>query len=123
VSMTGELDGDLSVTGKATDIQKINGLLKLPKAGTLHIKSLSDLLDRLPADTSSIKRDSLKIAIQALETYPYDFGELKLDYDSGGGVGSLILDGPNGHRNFDMYLHPWSQSDASSKVANNTNNQ
>jgi len=123
VDMTGELDGKLSVQGVVTDIQKVQGVLKLPTAGVVHIKSLDDLLNRLPVDTSSIKRDSLKIAIQALETYPYSFGELKLDYNPGGGVGSLILDGPNGHRQFDMYLHPYSQSDTSSKVANNNNNQ
>jgi hypothetical protein len=123
LSMTGELDGNLMVQGEKTDIQKIHGTLKLPQAGVVHIKSLDDLLKRLPADTSSLKRDSLKIAIQALETYPYSFGELKLDYNPDGGVGSLILDGPDGHRQFDLYLHPFVPSEASSKVANNTNNQ
>jgi hypothetical protein len=120
LTMTGELDGKLSVQGEVTDIQKVKGSLKLPKAGVVHIKSMDDLLNRLPADASALKRDSLKIAIEALETYPYTFGELNLDYDSNGGVGSLILDSPNGRRHFDMYLHPYVDPDPSSKVANNT---
>ena len=123
MTMTGELDGKLSVQGQVTAIQNVKGSLTLPKAGVVHIKSLDDLLDRLPADTSALKRDTLKIAIQALETYPYSFGQLKIDYANESGVGSLILDGPDGRRQFDMYLHPWSKDDSSSKVAKNGDNQ
>jgi hypothetical protein len=123
LTMTGELDGKLSVEGQVTDIQKVQGTLTLPKAGVVHIKSLDDLMGRLPADTSALKRDTLKIAIQALETYPYSFGQVKLDYVNNNGVGSLILDGPDGRRQFDMYLHPWTNPEASSKVAKNGDNQ
>ena len=121
--MTGELDGKLSVDGQVTDIQKVKGTLTLPKAGVVHIKSLDDLLGELPADTSALKRDTLKIAIQALETYPYSFGQVKLDYTNNNGVGTLILDGPDGHRQFDMYLHPWVDPNTSSKVAKDGDNQ
>ena len=120
VNLTGELDGEMSVDGQVTEIQKVKGLLSLPKAGVVDIKSMDELLARLPADTSALKRDSLKIAITALETYPYANGQLKLDYTPAGGTGSLILDGPNGHRQFDVFLHTLGQPDASSKVANNT---
>jgi hypothetical protein len=123
LTMTGELDGKLTVDGQVTDIQKVKGSLTLPKAGVVHLKSLDELLTKLPADTSAIKRDTLKIAIQALETYPYTAGELKLDYANQSGVGSLILNGPDGRRQFDMYLHPWTNPDASSKVAKNGDNQ
>jgi len=119
LTMTGELDGKLTVDGQVTDIQNVQGSLKLPSAGVVHLKSLDDLLNHLPVDTSAFKRDALKIAVSTFETYPYSDGELKLDYKPEGGVGSLILNGPNGRRQFDMYLHPFSKSDASSKVANN----
>ncbi len=123
INLTGELDGDITVDGQVTDIQKVNGVLKMPKAGIVNIKSVNELLDRLPADASVFKRDAAKIAVTALANYPYNEGELKLDYNSQGGVGSLIVNGPTGRRQLDVYLHPWTKADASSKVANNADNK
>jgi len=123
MSLTGELDGKLSVQGQVTDIQKVKGSLKLPKPGVVAIKSMDSLLGRLPSDIKAVQRDALKIALSSFETYPYSTGEVKVDYKPTGGVGSLILDGPNGHRQFDIYLHPWSESVATSKVAKAADNQ
>jgi len=61
--------------------------------------------------------------VTALANYPYDEGELKLDYNSQGGLGSLIVNGPTGRRQLDIYLHPWTKTDASSKVANTADNK
>jgi hypothetical protein len=80
---------------------------------------MDELLNRLPADMSVMKRDMSKIAINAFQTYPYQSGVLKIDYKPEGGSGSLKLEGPNGQRQFDMYWHPYS----SSKVAKITDNQ
>ena len=111
INLTGELDGRLAVQGKATEILNCNGSLDLPNPGTLDIKSMDELLDRLPANTSTMKRDALKIAISAFQTYPYGYGRLKIDYKPTGGESSLKLDGPRGQRQFDIYFHPWSLSD------------
>lgn len=111
VNLTGELDGRLAVQGKATEILNCNGSLDLPNPGTLEIKSMNELLDRLPADTIALKRDALKIAVSALQTYPYDSGRLTINYKPTGGESSLKLDGPRGQRQFEIYLHPWSLSD------------
>lgn len=128
VNITGELDGDLSVEGQVTDIQKVNGSLTLPKPGTVVIKSMDDLLQRLPADTNPIKRDALKIAVAAFATYPYTGGHVDVDYaEDKGGTCSLILNSPNGKRRFDMIVHPFPKSkdetEASSKVAKQADNQ
>jgi hypothetical protein len=119
VDLTGELDGKLSVQGKTTEILNCQGSLALPNPGVLQIKSMDELLNRLPADMSVMKRDMSKIAINAFQTYPYQSGVLKIDYKPEGGSGSLKLEGPNGQRQFDMYWHPYS----SSKVAKITDNQ
>jgi len=113
VDLTGELNGKIAVQGKATEILNCNGSLDLPNPGMLEIKSMDDLMNRLPADTIAMKRDALKIAISAFKTYPYDSGQLKVDYKPAGGVGSLTLNGPLGTRQFAIYLHPWSLSDNS----------
>ncbi|MCE0522519.1 MAG: hypothetical protein LV480_06375 [Methylacidiphilales bacterium] len=113
IDMTGELDGDVDVQGRATEILDCKGTLELPNPGLLKIKSMDELLDRIPANLSSMKRDALKLSITAFQTYPYDKGELKVGYDPKGGVSTLKLDGPRGKRQFDVYLHPWSLSDNS----------
>ena len=71
------------------------------------------LLDRLPADMTGLKRDALKIAISAFQTYPYRGGQMKIDYKPTGGVSTLKLDGPRGQRQFEIYFHPWTLSDSS----------
>ena len=111
VDLTGELDGRIAVQGKATEILNCTGSLDLPNPGKLEIKSMDELLDRLPPDATSLKRDALKIAISAFQTYPYDSGHLKIDYKPTGGESSLKLEGPLGERNFEIYLHPWSLTD------------
>jgi hypothetical protein len=113
VQLTGELDGNISVQGKATEILKCVGSLDLPNPGSLEIKSMDDLLDRLPKDTAVLKRDALKIAINTVQTYPYNSGQLKINYTPAGGVGTLKLDGPRGGRLFEAYFHPWALSDNS----------
>jgi hypothetical protein len=109
--LTGELDGMIAVQGKATEILNCSGSLDLPNPGMLEIKSLGDMLDRLPANMITLKRDAIKIAVSAFQTYPYDSGQLKIAYKPTGGVSSLKLEGPRGQRLFEIYLHPWSLSD------------
>lgn len=112
IDLTGVLNGKIAVQGKATEILNCTGTLDLPRNGTLQIKSMNELLDRLPADTIALKRDALKIAIGAFQTYPYDHGQLKINYKPTGGLSTLKLDGPRGRRQFEVYLHPWSSSDS-----------
>jgi len=107
VNLTGELDGNISVQGKVTDILNCHGTLDLPSAGKLEIKSMDELLNRIPADMITLKRDAIKIAINSFQTYPYDRGQLKIDYKPAGGESTLKLDGPRGQRLFEVFLHPW----------------
>jgi hypothetical protein len=113
-NLTGTLDGEIGVQGKATDILSCKGELGLSHDGKLEIHALDNLLDRLPASTSTLERDAMKIGIRTLQAYPYHTGELKVDYSpQAGGVGTLNLDSTNGKRQFAIYWHPYE----SSKVA------
>lgn len=112
VNLTGELDGRIAVQGRVTDILNCSGLLALPNPGKLEIKSMDDLLARIPTDWIAMKRDAAKIAISAFQSYPYNSGQLKIDYKPAGGESTLLLDGPYGKRQFDVYLHPWTLSDS-----------
>jgi len=106
-AMTGELDGSLAVQGQSTRILNCSGKLALPNPGTLEIKSMDDLLKRIPADMLQIKKDAIKLAIDAFKTYPYDKGLLTINYRPAGGLSTLHLDGPLGARDFSVFLHPY----------------
>jgi len=110
--LTGELDGDIAVQGKATEILDCHGLLQLPNPGTLKIKSMEDLLDRLPPNMIGLERQAIKLAIDSFDTYPYDSGKLTLHYSPKGGASELHLDGPRGSRSFQVVLHPFTLSDS-----------
>lgn len=105
--LTGELDGDIEVQGRTTEILKCQGLLALPNPGVLKIKSMEELLQRLPPDTIALKREALKLVIDSFDTYPYTSGKLTLNYSPQGGASQLWLDGPRGSRNFQVVLHPY----------------
>jgi hypothetical protein len=120
INLTGELDGRLDVQGKATDILKCGGTLSLPRPGTLVIKSLDDLLNKLPQTGQlTFKDQALKLAVDNFREYPYQNGQLKIDYTPAGGSGVLSLDSTEGKRQFSIYWHPFT----SSKVANDEDNQ
>ncbi|MCE0498891.1 MAG: hypothetical protein LV481_13195 [Methylacidiphilales bacterium] len=121
LDLTGELDGTISIQGKSTDILACHGSLALPNPGVLVIKSFDGLLKN-GSVPPSLKDQFSKIAVEAFRTYPYQSGIFKIDYKPSGGTGILKLNGPNGRRSFEMYWHPYDESD-SSKVANQGGNQ
>jgi hypothetical protein len=118
MKLTGSLDGSIAVQGRATEILKCKGDLALAHPGLLEIQSVQDLIKRIPADTVGLKRDAMKLALTAFQFYPYQTGELKIDYTPGGGEGTLKLEGGNGRRDFGVYWHPFETS----KVARNDEN-
>ncbi len=119
IDLTGTLDGKIAVQGKATEILSCAGTLDLAQPGTLQIKSMDDLLKRLPANASVTKQDLMKIAVNSFQTYPYQSGQLKIDYKPEGGTGTLKLSSPLGQRQLDINWHPCETS----RVANEAGNE
>jgi hypothetical protein len=108
--LTGELDGDIGVQGRATEILDCHGLLQLRNPGVLKIKSMEELLNRLPPSMLGMERQAIKLAIDSFDTYPYDAGKLTLHYSPQGGASELWLNGPLGSRKFQVVLHPYALS-------------
>ncbi len=88
------INGKLAVSGQGTKIQRVNGTLTLDKPGRAKITSADHLVNDLPANTVALKRDALKIALQAFSYYPYETGQFIVDYSPGNGGAKLKLDGP-----------------------------
>jgi hypothetical protein len=110
-TLTGSINGKIAVTGKATAIESCKGTLTLDKPGALRITSADKLLDDLPANTVALKRDALKVALQAFSYYPYETGQFVVDYTPGNGGAKLKLNGPAGKRDFEIYWHPFGSSE------------
>ena len=110
--LSGKLNGRIAVQGQVTDITNCNGLLQLPDPGLLEFKSMNDLLDKLPPDTIAIKRQALQLAIDSFKQYPYNTGQVKIDYKPTGGSGVLSLDSPLGTRRFEIAYHPFNLTSA-----------
>lgn len=117
LSLTGILNGKLSVNGKATEIVRTTGDLALQPPGIMQIKSIDDLVKRLPADWNFIKRDLVTIVLESFRTYNYTQGQITLDYQPPTAVGMLKLGGLQGERNFTVN---WHQDSQSSEVAKPT---
>jgi hypothetical protein len=110
-SLTGTLDGKIAVDGKGTTIQKCNGTLTLDRPGVLKVPSADRLLNDLPPKTTALKRDALKILLQAFSYYPYHSGSFKVNYTAASGSAKLKLDSPAGARDFEVYWHPFGGSE------------
>jgi hypothetical protein len=113
-SLTGSLDGEIGVQGQATKIAGCSGALHLAHPGLLEIHSVDDLIQRLPGQAGSLEQNAMKLGLESFKTYPYNSGDLKVNYTPDGGVGTFLLTGPLGKRSFEVHLHPY---DESSKVA------
>jgi hypothetical protein len=110
-SLTGTLNGNIAIVGQGTTIGKCNGTLSLDQPGVLRIQSADRLVDDLPAGTTALKRDALKIAVQAFAYYPYQTGQFVVNYSPAVGNAMLKLVGPSGKRNFEVYWHPFAGSE------------
>jgi hypothetical protein len=110
-SLTGVINGKIGVQGKATTIERVSGSLALDKPGALTIESTNRLAADLPASMIGIKRDALKLALQAFDYYPYTTGNFVVNYQPGNGGATLKLDGPKGRRDFSVYWHPFGRSE------------
>jgi hypothetical protein len=110
-SLTGVLNGKISVQGKATEIERVNGSLTLGTPGALKIQAVDRLVNDLPATMAPLKRDALKLALQAFTYYPYTDGQFLVDYRPGDGGATLKLNSPVGRRDFAIYWHPFGRSE------------
>lgn len=117
LSLTGVLNGKLEVNGRATEIVRTSGDMKLTPPGVMEIKSIDELIRKMPADWNFIKRDLVTILLESCRTYNYTKGEVALDYQARQAVGTLKLDGLQGERHFTVNWYQ-DQEEERSTVAN-----
>jgi hypothetical protein len=103
--MTGPLNFEGQVNAESKSIRRLIGRLETKAPGLMEIGKIDDLLARIPADWNHIKRDSLRIALEAMRDFKYDKGSGDFWFTEGQGVFDLKLQGPLGSRTFQTVLH------------------
>ncbi len=103
--MTGPLDFEGQVNAESKSIRRLIGRLETKAPGLMEIGKIDDLLARIPTGWAHIKRDSLRIALEAMRDFKYDKGSGDFWFTDGQGVFDLKLQGPLGSRTFQTVLH------------------
>jgi hypothetical protein len=103
--MTGPLNFEGQVNAESKSIRRLIGRLETKAPGLMEIGKIDDLLARIPAGWTHIKRDSLRIALEAMRDFKYDKGSGDFWFTDGQGVFDLKLQGPLGSRTFQTVLH------------------
>jgi hypothetical protein len=115
--MTGPLDFTGQVNAESKSIRRLKGRMETKAAGSMEIGKIDDLLARIPPAWSNLKRDSLRVALEAMKDFDYDTGSGDFWFTDGQGIFDLKLQGPLGSRTFQTVLHAdesnsgaWSQT-------------
>jgi hypothetical protein len=100
--LTGHLSGKLKLSAQNRDIQNADGHFELLDRGHMEIKSIDEVIRKLPADLSGFKRDAMKIVLIAFRDYDYTSGKVSGEFHPPQTRLSLHLDGKQGARHFDL---------------------
>jgi hypothetical protein len=105
LEMTGVIDLEGAVQVMQSRIDQARADLDFKRPGRLSFPALDRLLDRLPPEIGSWRRDLARIAIEAFRDYPYDDGAGTLRLADGRGEAHLSLDGSLGKRQIDVHYY------------------
>src|SRR5262249_58889093 len=97
----GHWGGTAEVLGGRLD--RANGILTLDRPGRVSFPGIDALVDRLPRDAPSWRRDLARIAVETLREYPYTRGDGWLEFADGRGEAQLSLDGARGSRQIEIH--------------------
>lgn len=103
--MTGPVDFKMDVKAHSRDIQQVVGKFNTRKPGHLRIEKFDDLLAKIPPEWNGFKQGATRIGLETLRDFDYESGNG--DFSFAGKTGNLTLElhGPNGSRNFDIFVH------------------
>jgi hypothetical protein len=114
--LTGRISGNFYVKALARDIQSCKGDLQLLDQGKLEIRSIDEILKKLPSEWPSLKRQMSTSVLSAFRDYDYTSGLLNLNYVKP--VSTLLLDlqGAQGRRRFDLQWHQLSEPEIAERA-------
>jgi hypothetical protein len=108
-TLTGRLAGKITVKAQSKDIQNASGVFQLLDHGRMEIKSIDQLAEKLPTEWPGLKRDAVKVFLNAFRNYDYTSGKITGTFQAPYTKATLELQGAQGRRFFDL---SWKQEPA-----------
>ena len=103
--MTGKLDGEFSLTGRAGEIEDIKGDFHTDTSGGVLVIKDKAFLENIAKQSNQ----PLDIVVESFRNYNYNNGMIKLYMEGGNLILDAQLDGNAGKRNLTIVLHDFNK--------------
>lgn len=105
-SMTGQSNFKLEVNATSSVIERVAGTLESTGGGgKLYISKFNDILEAMPGEWGTIRRDLTRIALETLRDFEYNSANADFWFVDKHGRIDLQLAGDTGSRNFEIIVH------------------
>ncbi len=98
--LTGKMKLALDVRAKSTIFEHSTAKIELTEKGQMIIPAIDTLIQKLPNTWNPLKKESVRVGLEAFRTFDYTKGTLNLLYDLPTSRAELSLEGKQGKRNF-----------------------
>ncbi|MEI7865934.1 MAG: hypothetical protein WCI38_11230, partial [Chthoniobacterales bacterium] len=103
--MSGIADTRVEVNGSGPSIERVVGNLRTAGGGRMVVNKLNDLLDAIPPEWASIKRESTRVSLETLRDFDYTEAGADFWFTGDEGLLDVKMKGPSGSRNLEVVLH------------------
>ncbi len=104
VEMEGGADLNFTLDGQADDLTGALAL-KSRSSGTVVIRSLDALIDRIQQNTRGFRREALQAVVRGMRQYPYEHYALDVRYRRPNAELKFLAKGPVGQRKLELCWH------------------
>ncbi len=103
--MTGRADLKLEVNGAGPEIDRVLGSVQSTEAGRIVVTKLDELLEAIPPDWASLKREITRVGLEALREFDYTEAGGSFWFVGREGLLKANMKGSSGSRNLEVVLH------------------
>lgn len=114
--MSGTADTKVEVNGSGPLIERVVGNVRTSGGGRMVVNKLNDLLDAIPCEWTSIKRESTRVSLETLRDFDYTHAGADFWFTRDEGLLDVKMKGPAGSRNLEVVLHGAGPGGAWSKL-------
>ncbi len=103
--MSGRATMKLEVNGRGPEIDRVLGNVQSLGGGRMVIAKLNEMIEAIPEEWSSLKRELTRVGLETLRDYDYSEAGGKFWFVGKEGQFDLKMKGPSGARNLEVVLH------------------
>jgi hypothetical protein len=103
--MSGRADMKLEVNGSGPEIDRVLGSVATKGYGRVVVTKLNDMLEAIPREWSSLKRELMRVGLETLRDFNYTEAGGSFWFVGKEGMLDLKMKGPSGSRNIEIAFH------------------